>query len=875
MVIRITDAVSKVQPVDWEALPCDEDSESKTLQNRLEERAEVDHYINQIRSVGEEARKVYSMRSLLEKQDKKHLVEYFLPDVVEIAEKYHDEPASSNLMDLIDEGITALTEHVHNSSLRYTTIRTNTRDAIEKGIRNYLLSEEANRLTTEYDTPHLSTMGVDLIKIFQGTLDKKTASKRLNDVLQTLPFRDREIIKYRYGLGDYETKTLQECGEIFGVTRERIRGIEARAIRKLRQPVRNFSLEGMRDLFGSNEGVSSPGLVSREELENLEVVLQMVKRDLRMSPDEFMRHHGLSQATFVDFLTSIYPNLDKKRSFRLVTLSEEERSKLDFRKIEQLEEYKDVDSIKRTIAHLEQKKQELDRKTEIDLKDRLRELYFPLFISDKNRCIVLLQEEAQKSETPKLRELFLYTANYFSTVQDLTVEGIRTPLDDFQKVDVEILCSRPTYIVASEMGTGKSLEAIAYAARKGLQNILIVSTKSGAFSTWPRELEKHLDSPKIVVLNGQTLRNGTPPQNIDGRTWFIVTYPTAAKNIAQLKKTNFDLVILDECHKVNNQNTAQSRSLLSLDPLHKLAISGSLFKNYRTELFPILNWLYPEDFSDKDDFERTYCRNDRGLYKLQFELKRRMICRLKDEVLDLPTVQHSTESVAMEGNTLEEYTSMEQDFIRWYEETVGSVNGNFASQAVITKLHKLRLKAIEPKIPLIDELVKESIDAGDKVVLYTTYIPAAEDFTRRYEEYGVCSLDGRTPNVERAKIIKQFEDDPEKRVFVVTAAGGESIDLTPARRIIYANKPLTYADEKQMLDRLNRRGQRNVVKAYHLVTLGSIDERIQRLIERKKEEYDRVIHRSKEFVNWFEESESQNVRELIEGMVLSLEEATV
>ena len=872
MTIRITNTVSQVQPG---YLPYDEEAESKALQNHLEEQAEVGQYIEQIRSVGEEARKLHSIRSLLERQDKKHLVEYFLPDVVDIVEKYHEEHTDSNLMDLAGEGVKALTEYIHHSPLRYTTIRTNTRDAIEKGVKNYLLLEESDRLTTEYDTTGLSTMGVDLIRIFQSTLDREIAHERLNNVLQTLPEREREVIKYRYGLGDYETKTLEELEGIFGVTKERIRQIEVRAVRKLCQPVRNFQLEGILDLFESNECVSLPELASREELENLETVLQMIQRDLRMSPDEFMHHHGLSRQAFANFLTSIYPKLSKKTTLHLVSLSEEERSKLDFRKIEQIEEYKDIDSIKRTIAHLEKRRQELDRKTEIDLQDRLRELYFSLFLSDKDKCIALLQEESQKSETPKLRELFLYTAKYFSEVKNLAIKGICTPLDDFQKVDVEILSTRPVRINASEMGTGKSLEAIAYAVRKELQKVLIVSTKSGAFSTWPCELEKHLDSPKIVVLNGEAFRNGTPTQNTDGRTWFITTYSTATKNIAQLKKANFDLIILDECHKVNNQNTAQSRSLLSLDPLHKLAVSGSLFKNYRTELFPILNWLYPADFPDRDDFERTYCRNDKGLYKLQFELKRRMICRLKDEVLDLPPVQHSTESVAMEGKILEEYTAMEQNFIRWYEERVGSLNGNFASQAVLTKLHKLRLKAIEPKIPLIDELVKEGVDARDKIVLYTTYVPAAENFTERYEEYGVCSLNGRTPNIERARIIKQFENDPGKRVFVVTAAGGESIDLTPARRIIYANKPLTYADDKQMLDRLNRRGQRNIVQAYHLVTLGSIDERIQRLIDRKKEEYDRVIHGSKEFVNWFEESESQNVRELIEGMVSSLEETKV
>ena len=62
--------------------------------------------------------------------------------------------------------------------------------------------------------------------------------ERVGDVLSTLTFREREIIKLRYGIGDGYTYTLEEVGRIFRVTRERVRQIEAKAVRKLRHPVR-------------------------------------------------------------------------------------------------------------------------------------------------------------------------------------------------------------------------------------------------------------------------------------------------------------------------------------------------------------------------------------------------------------------------------------------------------------------------------------------------------------------------------------------------------------------------------------------------------------------------------------------------------------
>ncbi len=78
--------------------------------------------------------------------------------------------------------------------------------------------------------------------------DKAAANEMLREkiegLLKTLTYREREIIRLRYGLGDGYTYTLEEVGRIFKVTRERVRQIEAKAVRKLQHPVRSQQLEG-------------------------------------------------------------------------------------------------------------------------------------------------------------------------------------------------------------------------------------------------------------------------------------------------------------------------------------------------------------------------------------------------------------------------------------------------------------------------------------------------------------------------------------------------------------------------------------------------------------------------------------------------------
>ncbi|MBL8879545.1 MAG: RNA polymerase sigma factor RpoD [Phycisphaerales bacterium] len=81
-----------------------------------------------------------------------------------------------------------------------------------------------------------------------STATNEMLKDRIEGVLKTLTYREREIIKLRYGIGDGYTYTLEEVGKIFKVTRERVRQVEAKAIRKLQHPVRARKLQGFLDM---------------------------------------------------------------------------------------------------------------------------------------------------------------------------------------------------------------------------------------------------------------------------------------------------------------------------------------------------------------------------------------------------------------------------------------------------------------------------------------------------------------------------------------------------------------------------------------------------------------------------------------------------
>jgi RNA polymerase primary sigma factor len=77
--------------------------------------------------------------------------------------------------------------------------------------------------------------------------NQQALKNQIEDALQALNHREREILRLRYGLVDGYAYTLEEVGKIFSVTRERVRQIESKAVRKLQQPYRSRSLVGFLD----------------------------------------------------------------------------------------------------------------------------------------------------------------------------------------------------------------------------------------------------------------------------------------------------------------------------------------------------------------------------------------------------------------------------------------------------------------------------------------------------------------------------------------------------------------------------------------------------------------------------------------------------
>ncbi|MEH6446943.1 MAG: DEAD/DEAH box helicase, partial [Oceanospirillaceae bacterium] len=355
------------------------------------------------------------------------------------------------------------------------------------------------------------------------------------------------------------------------------------------------------------------------------------------------------------------------------------------------------------------------------------------------------------------------------------------------------------------------------------------------------------------------------------------------------KEVHWSRVIVDEAQNIKNPNSAQSKVIFSLKADTRIALTGTPVENRLMDLWSIFNFLNPgllgKQSSFRKNFELPVQRdNDRQQSELLKKVVEPFILRRlktdKNIIADLPEKieQKVYCELSVEQATI--YQSIVNEISNQMVESVGQE----PQQKVLMLAALLRLKqccnhpaqvlqdgsefSLERSVKLqrLVESVKEVINNGESLLVFSQFTEICQQLQgllKNQYGYHVHYLHGGTSMQKRQQMIEQFQaaDAPPSIFILSLKAGGVGITLTKANHVIHFDRWWNPAVENQATDRAYRIGQKKTVFAHKYITLGTVEERIDEMLEDKQRMADSVVGSDE---SWLSKLDAKSFIELIQ-----------
>ncbi|MEX0966436.1 MAG: DEAD/DEAH box helicase [Bacteroidia bacterium] len=389
---------------------------------------------------------------------------------------------------------------------------------------------------------------------------------------------------------------------------------------------------------------------------------------------------------------------------------------------------------------------------------------------------------------------------------------------------------------------------------------------------WEHEIARFVPGMKVYKHAGlDRTRNSSVFNLFDV---ILTTYATLRNDIDIFAHFGFNYLILDESQHIKNPKSKTYKAITEVEAQHRLVLTGTPIENSISDLWAQMNFVNPGMLGSYHYFKNEFIypvekeRDEKKREKLRklispFILRR----RIRDVAQELP-----------ERNEQVFYTEMETRQKKLYEEEKSRARnqilenirkfGKAKSNILILKsLSRLRQIANHPALVNFDEdeldlngvktnydeedflyasgkfqdvtnQLDQIISEGHKVLMFSQFVKHLDIYKEWLQDEGLkySYLIGKRNRKEREKAIDQFQTDPETQVFLISLkAGGTGLNLTAASYVFMLDPWWNPATENQAISRAHRIGQDKNVFAYRFITVDTVEEKIMKLQERKKE----------------------------------------
>ncbi|HET7579753.1 MAG TPA: SNF2-related protein [Bacillales bacterium] len=421
-------------------------------------------------------------------------------------------------------------------------------------------------------------------------------------------------------------------------------------------------------------------------------------------------------------------------------------------------------------------------------------------------------------------------------------------------------------ILADEVGLGKTIEAgliIKEYMIRGLAKKVLILVPASLVSQWTTELNSKFYIPAVPQKKSYVWEQCDV---------VVSSMDTAKRNPHRdiIYNQNYDIVVIDEAHKLKNRNTKNYEFIRNLKKRFCLLLTATPVQNKPEEIFHLISLLKPGHLGSSESFDKDYRSGGRSL-KNEDGLKQlveKVMIRNRRGDTGLPWPKRTVKSVKISLNKEEralydavsEFKSiggagaihafsmmtLQREICSSREAALLTLQKMFNREDMLPEAREIiqnmakKIEAVtkNSKAEKAVELIKE-ID--DKVIIFTEY-RATQIFLQWFlKQHGISSVPYRGGFKRSKKDWMRQLFQNQAQVLVATEAGGEGINLQFCNHIINYDLPWNPMRIEQRIGRIHRLGQERDVTIYNFATENTVEEHILNLLYEKINLFENVI----------------------------------
>lgn len=422
-------------------------------------------------------------------------------------------------------------------------------------------------------------------------------------------------------------------------------------------------------------------------------------------------------------------------------------------------------------------------------------------------------------------------------------------------------------LLADEMGLGKTIQALYWILKIPSHRPVVIVTPASLKYTWQDEAHRHFR------MTAHVLEKRTPPKGISPpKGLIILNYEILSGWLPTLLSWDPRVLIFDEIHYCKSIKAMRTKAAIRLARNAKsvVGLSGTPLTNRAIELWSVLQIIRPDLFPNIDDYAQRYTRPKFTHYgwvyrgaKRKEELHRIlkeevMIRRLKKDVAkQLPPKTRVYHPLSLTNKQRTEYLEAERHFLQWLRKRSPARYLRAKKSPTLTKLGYLMRLVADFQLAQTKQWIRDfhETNPDEKLVALTMHTFVIDALRDEFPGEHVF-VDGSVTGLKRVESVRKFQSNPSIWLFIGNwLAAGIGITLHAASHFVGLDFPWTPAALVQGEDRIHRLGQTKDCFIHYLAVLGTISEKLMRILREKSEILDAILDgkASEEELSIFEE----------------------